>query len=82
MVCEETEKHFQQLLMSTGGSLPHRRGVTDAISVAVLSNLDRSKVFTDLDNHMLEMAVNENHTFILIKVIAKCYCKVRAGCIT
>jgi hypothetical protein len=77
MVCEETEKCFQRMLMSTGGNLPRCKGLTDAISVAVLGNLDRAKVFTDLDNHMLEMAVNENHTFILIKVIAKCYCKVR-----
>ncbi len=68
------------MLVSTGGNLTHCKGLCDAISIPVLGNLDRFKVFTDLDNHMLKMAVNDNHTFMLIKVIAKCFC--RSGCIT
>ena len=31
----------------------------------------------ELDNHMFESAVDENHVFGLIKIIAKCYCKIR-----
>ena len=36
-----------------------------------------STVFKDLDNHVLDSAVDENHVFLLIKILAKCYCKVR-----
>jgi len=43
----------------------------------VLGNVDLSRVFRELDDHMVDSAVNENHTFRLIKVICKCYCKIR-----
>ena len=67
--------HTLQVLISTCCSPHCNKGLSHAISVAVLGDVDHSKVFADLDNHMLEMAVNnENHTFSLIKVIAICYC--------
>ena len=33
--------------------------------------------FKDLDTHMLDATVNDNHTFTLIKTIFKCYSKMR-----
>ncbi len=76
-VCEETEKCFQRMMNVTDGNLPHCMGIADAISTSVLSKLNHSKVFTELNNHMFDTPVNENHIFSLIKLIVKCYCKVR-----
>ena len=36
-----------------------------------------STVFRDLDNHVLDYVVDANHVFLLIKISANCYCKVR-----
>ena len=65
------------MLTATGGSLPHSKGITDAITVSVLGALNLTTIFRELDNHMFESAVDENHVFGLIKIIAKCYCKIR-----
>ena len=76
-VCEETKKCFQRMLLSTGGTLPHCMGISDAIATSVLSGIDHCKVFRELDDHMRDTAVNDNHVYSLIKTIAKCFCKVR-----
>ena len=36
-----------------------------------------SKVFTELDSHMFDTPVSENHVFSLIKTVSRCYCKVK-----
>lgn len=76
-VCEETEKCFERLLAVTGGNLPRTKGIPDAIAVSVLGSTNHSKVFTELDNHMVDSPVDENHVFALIKSIAKSYSKIR-----
>lgn len=43
----------------------------------MLGETNLSKVFRELDDHMVDTAVNENHVFGLIKAIAKSYCKIR-----
>ena len=68
-VCEETEKCFQRMLLSTGGTLPHCMGISDAIATSVLSGIDHCKVFRELDDHMRDTAVNDNHVYSLIKTI-------------
>ena len=59
----------------SGGSLPHCSGISEAIVTAVLSGINQSKVFTELDSHMFDTPVSENHIFCL--TVSKCYCKVR-----
>ena len=76
-VCEETEKSFERMLATTSGQLPRCKGIPDAISFAVLQNLDLTKVFKKLDEHMFDCAIEDNHIFSLVKTIAKCYCKVK-----
>ena len=76
-VCEETEKCFQRMMKVSGGSLPHCKGISEAIVTAVLSGISQSKVFSELDSHMFDTPVSENHIFCLIKTVSKCYCKVR-----
>ena len=76
-ICQETEKCFQRMLTKTGGKLPHCKGIPDAIASSVLAGINLSEVFRELDNHMMDTSVFENHVFGLIKIIAKCYCKVR-----
>ena len=56
---------------------PQGKGIPDAIATSVLGNINLSRVFRELDDHMVDSAVNENHTFRLIKIICKCYCKIR-----
>ncbi|CAL4085223.1 unnamed protein product, partial [Meganyctiphanes norvegica] len=77
-ICQETEKKTQRMLNRTGGNLPHGRGVPDAIATAVLTGLGHSSVFSELNDHALETPVGEEyHIFAMIKIIAKCYCRVR-----
>ena len=43
----------------------------------MLRETNWTTIFRELDDHMVETAVNDNHIFGLIKLIAKSYCKVR-----
>ncbi|KAJ8022415.1 hypothetical protein HOLleu_37304 [Holothuria leucospilota] len=52
-------------------------GVPLAIASAVLGGLKPSSVFPDLQAHMTDSAVDDNHVFHLVKLVAKCYCKIR-----
>ena len=76
-VCTETEKCFQRMLASTNGRLPQGEGIPDAIAVSVLNGVNIQATFKELDEHMLDTTVNDNHVFKLIKTVSKCYCKVR-----
>ena len=76
-VCEETEKCFQRMLAVTDGQLPHARGIPDAFVVAVLASLSIPSLFTELDSHLFDSPVGENHVVQLIKSIIKSYCKVK-----
>ena len=77
-VCEETEKIIQRRLTASSGRLPYGKGIPDRIAITVLDVLGNSSVFSELNDHALESPVGEEyHIFTLIKIIAKCYCKVR-----
>ena len=52
-------------------------GISDAIAKSVLEDLPLDDIFPDLDEHMLETAVSDNHVFQLVKKVTKSYCKVR-----
>ena len=75
--CEETEKCFNRLLSVTNGKCPTSAGITQAISVAVLGNINHRFIFSELNEHMKECAVEDNHLTNLIKLIARNYCKIR-----
>ena len=77
IVCEETEKCFQRLLKLLGGNLQHEAGIPDAVAMAVLRAVDVKKVFTVLENQMLDLPATGNHIFSLIKIASLCYCKIR-----
>ena len=34
-------------------------------------------IFKDLDVHMLDSTVNDNHIFSLVELITECYCKIK-----
>ena len=76
-ICEETEKCFKRLLVATSGNLPHGKGIVDAVAVSVLGACNNSSLFKELEYHMFDTTVEENHIHTLIKSIIKCYCKVR-----
>ena len=76
-VCLETEKCFQRFLLSTDGKLPQSKGLPSAIASTVLSEIDMANTFQDLDEHMLDTTVDDNHLFKLIKSISESYSKVR-----
>ena len=77
LICNETERRFQRMLATTKGNLPVQKGIPDAIALSVLQDLDISKVFRELDDHMLECSVGDSHVFALISGIIKCYCNIR-----
>ena len=51
-------------------------GISSAIAIAVLSTLNLTSLFRELNEHMQHSPVEENHTSMLIKVIVKCCCKI------
>ena len=76
-VCIATEHCFQQILSRTGGHLPESKGLPNAIATSVLTTINMATMFKDLDEHMLDTTVTDNHTLTLIKAISTCYSKVR-----
>ena len=76
-ICLETERCFQRMLNSTGGKLPQSKGLPDAIVSTVLSNINKANTFPELDEHMLDTTVDDNHVFTLVKTISRCYSRVR-----
>ena len=62
-ICLETERCFQRMLKSTGGKLPQTKGLPDAIASSVLCNINKADTFPELDEHMLDTTVDDNHTF-------------------
>ena len=55
----------------------HFSDIPAAIATYVLGGLNLSSVFRELDDHMVDSAIGEDHVFALMKIIAKCYCKIR-----
>ena len=76
-VCEETEKSFQKIKNVLHGKLPPDVGIDKVICLSVLRNLEVNKLFSDLDTHILDGSVTDNHVVSLIKAIAVSYSKVR-----
>ena len=72
-VSEETEKCFERMFTATGESLPPSKGIADTHTVSILGALNMTTMFRELDNHMFESEVGENHVLGLIKIMAKCY---------
>ncbi len=65
------------MLVTTKGKLLRIKGIPGAISFSVLQDLNMSKIFRALNDHMLETANLDNHLFSLIKNISKAYCKIK-----
>ena len=77
MVCQETEKCFQKIKNVLGGKLPPDFGIDKVICLSVLRNIQVNKFFNDLDTHVMDGSVTDNHVVSLIKTIAVSYSKVR-----
>ena len=75
-ICLETETRFRRLLNSTDGNLPRGRGISGAIATSVLADISLRDIFPELNGHMLDTSVTDNHVFHLIKTINKNYCKI------
>ena len=76
-ICKETKRCFQRMLDKTSGNLPRSSGLSYAIPSAVLKSLNISTIFTELDDHMRERSFEDNPVFSLIRLVFKCYSKVR-----
>ena len=63
-------------MAATSGRLPHGQGAPDSISIAVLRSLNIEEIFAELHEHMIDTSATDNHTFQLVKEVAKCYCKL------
>uniref|UniRef100_A0A8C4N4D4 THAP-type domain-containing protein n=1 Tax=Eptatretus burgeri TaxID=7764 RepID=A0A8C4N4D4_EPTBU len=76
-VCVETEKCLQLLLKSSGGKLQQGTGIQSTVSSAVLQNTADKKLFANLESHMFDTSVEENHLHILIKLASRCFTEIR-----
>ena len=75
VICNETERCFQRMLAATNGNLLQGKGIPDGIAVSVLNGIDLRTTFKDLDAHMLNTTVHENHIYSLrpyLNVTARC----------
>ena len=77
IICEETEKCFGRLLAITSGKPPQKKGVPQAISLAVLGNIQTQTMFPELDEHMIDSSATDNHIVHLTKQVVHCYCTIR-----
>eukprot|EP00794_Sanderia_malayensis_P001993 gene1993-2263_t len=53
------------------------KGIRNAIAASVLEDINISCIFRELDDHMFDTMVNDNHIFALIKKISNAYCKIK-----
>ena len=49
----------------------------DIYNRMIYKSLNISTIFTELDDHMRECSFEDNHVFNLIKLVSRCYSKVR-----
>lgn len=49
------------MLAMTDGQLPHGHGIPDTFLIAVLASLSLPSLFTDIDHHLFDSSVGENH---------------------
>ena len=76
-VCHEAVGSREHECESAFLTLKHRGNLfKPAASVISVCN-ETEKCFQELDEHMLDTTVNDNHVFKLIKTVSKCYCKVQ-----
>ena len=75
-VCGETEKCIEKYLRDTDDQLPQGPRVSSEIATSVLEAV-RGKVFSSLDDHVFDTAVEEDHVHLLVKTISLCFSEVR-----
>ena len=76
VVCRCVELCVQRLMKTLNGNLPPAAGITSAINTEVLSASLQKEVFNNLNEHMFDTSVVDNHLFILIKLITTNYINV------
>ena len=65
------------MLAVTEGQLPNACGISDAIVQVMLGSLSIPSLFKELDHHLFNSPVRDNHVVQLIKSIIKSYSKVK-----
>ena len=45
--------------------------------LSVLEDINISSIFVDLEEHMLEQSIMDNHVLLLVKAVARSYIKIR-----
>ena len=45
--------------------------------LSVLEDINISSIFVDLEEHMLEQSIMDNHVLLLVKAVARSYVKIR-----
>ena len=78
-VCIETEKTFCSLEKATNGFMTRKRSIAPFVVSTVLKRVfsKSNQIFQSLSSHMADSSPDQNHLFILVKLIAQCYCKIR-----
>ena len=75
-ICELTEIKIRRMLKVSDGKLPQGKNIAEGLILSVLTDLDTEKVFVDLDHHMQETGVMENHVGLLIRSVTRSYIKI------
>ena len=76
-VCLETERCFQRILCQNSGKLPKGKGITSQVVHAVLERSADETWFPELNDHMFETTLEDNHVHSLVKMAASIYCKIK-----
>ena len=72
----ETDRSFKHIHLSLIYISPIVSGVPEAIANSVFRELPMDNIFPELNAHMMEMSVGDNHVFQLIKSVSKSYSKI------
>ena len=75
-MCEATDVLIDNLTKH-GNRLSNNEGLDCTVPIKVLGNLCQKHIFTDLNDHMIDCSPEDNHVFILVKLVSAAYTKIK-----
>ncbi|KAK6174267.1 hypothetical protein SNE40_017579 [Patella caerulea] len=76
-ICRLTEKCINHILLVTHGKLPHGQDIMLGVTTTVVKMVDFSRIFQQLNTHIINSSLDDNHVHRLVKVIAKSYASIK-----
>ena len=71
------DRQGQRIFNCNDGSLPqHSNYFVSTLALSIVTELAAKQIFLDLNDHMLDLTVESNHVYTLMKCITQCFIKI------